>query len=118
MYISLAVLGVLGWVGDLWIYSYSYISHSTTLRVDNRSLLIKIDFPHISKAQSKQPPTRASSTPSTMAATQKLYPRGTVKRIVKAHSNRSVSKNADILVCLRHSLPQRVLRYRSLVANC
>ncbi|CAI7603396.1 unnamed protein product [Penicillium pancosmium] len=33
-----------------------------------------------------------------MAATQKLYPRGTVKRIVKAHSNRSVSKNADILV--------------------
>jgi hypothetical protein len=35
-----------------------------------------------------------------MAATQKLYPRGTVKRIVKAHSNRSVSKNADILVCL------------------
>lgn len=33
-----------------------------------------------------------------MAAAQKLYPRGTVKRIVKAHSNRSVSKNADILV--------------------
>lgn len=33
-----------------------------------------------------------------MAAVQKLYPRGTVKRIVKAHSNRSVSKNADILV--------------------
>lgn len=29
---------------------------------------------------------------------QKLYPRGTVRRIVKAHSNRSVSKNADILV--------------------
>jgi hypothetical protein len=33
-----------------------------------------------------------------MAATQKLYPRGTVKRIVKAHSNHNVSKNADILV--------------------
>lgn len=33
-----------------------------------------------------------------MAAVQKLYPRGTVKRIVKAHSNRSVGKNADILV--------------------
>lgn len=33
-----------------------------------------------------------------MAATQKLYPRGTVKRIVKAQSNRTVSKNADILV--------------------
>lgn len=38
-----------------------------------------------------------------MAATQKLYPRGTVKRIVKAHSNRSVSKNADILVRLQVS---------------
>lgn len=37
-----------------------------------------------------------------MAATQKLYPRGTVKRIVKAHSNRSVSRNADILVCQRY----------------
>lgn len=31
-------------------------------------------------------------------ATQKLYPRGTVKRITKAHANRNVSKNADILV--------------------
>lgn len=41
-----------------------------------------------------------------MAATQKLYPRGTVKRIVKAHSNRSVSKNADILVCRSNSLSQ------------
>ncbi|KAF2092884.1 hypothetical protein NA57DRAFT_15326, partial [Rhizodiscina lignyota] len=33
-----------------------------------------------------------------MAASQSLYPRGTVKRIVKAHSNRPLSKNADILV--------------------
>lgn len=33
-----------------------------------------------------------------MVATQKLYPRATVKRIVKAHANRNVSKNADILV--------------------
>ena len=41
-----------------------------------------------------------------MAAAQKLYPRGTVKRIVKAHSNRSVSKNADILV--RSRFIQRV----------
>ncbi|KAJ6127430.1 transcriptional regulator family: Histone-like TF [Penicillium sp. IBT 18751x] len=39
-----------------------------------------------------------------MAATQKLYPRGTVKRIVKAHSNRSVSKNADILIFLDYML--------------
>ncbi|KAJ6136533.1 hypothetical protein N7512_001693 [Penicillium capsulatum] len=39
-----------------------------------------------------------------MAATQKLYPRGTVKRVVKAHSNRSVSKNADILIFLDYML--------------
>jgi histone H3/H4 len=35
---------------------------------------------------------------TTMAATQKLYPRATVKRIVKAQANRNLSKNADILV--------------------
>ncbi|OQE87909.1 hypothetical protein PENNAL_c0018G08215 [Penicillium nalgiovense] len=35
---------------------------------------------------------------------QKLYPRGTVRRIVKAHSNRSVSKNADILIFLDYIL--------------
>ena len=29
-----------------------------------------------------------------------LYPRGTVKKIVKAHSNRQMSKNVDILVRL------------------
>lgn len=33
-----------------------------------------------------------------MVATPKLYPRATVKRIVKAHSRRPLSKNADILV--------------------
>jgi hypothetical protein len=27
-----------------------------------------------------------------------LYPRSTVKKIIKAHSNRQVSKNVDILV--------------------
>jgi hypothetical protein len=35
---------------------------------------------------------------SNMAVAQKLYPRATVKRIVKAHSRRAVSKNADIQV--------------------
>jgi len=35
-----------------------------------------------------------------MAPSTSLYPRATVKRIVKAHSNRGVSKNVDILVCL------------------
>jgi len=33
-----------------------------------------------------------------MAPGQKLYPRGTVKKIVKAHSGCSVSKNADVMV--------------------
>ncbi|PGH15486.1 hypothetical protein AJ80_05503 [Polytolypa hystricis UAMH7299] len=39
-----------------------------------------------------------------MVAVPKLYPRATVKRIVKAHSRRSISKNADILVFLDYML--------------
>jgi hypothetical protein len=31
---------------------------------------------------------------------QTLYPRGTVKKIIKAHSARPLSKNVDILVRL------------------
>jgi hypothetical protein len=31
---------------------------------------------------------------------QKLYPRATVKKIVKAHSNCNVSKNADVMVSI------------------
>lgn len=41
-----------------------------------------------------------------MAPGQKMYPRGTVKKIVKAHSNCSVSKNVDVLV--RFSVAGRV----------
>ncbi|KAK3899593.1 hypothetical protein C8A05DRAFT_46381 [Staphylotrichum tortipilum] len=33
-------------------------------------------------------------------APQKLYPRATVKKIVKAHSNCNVSKNADVMVSI------------------
>ncbi|KAI4948308.1 hypothetical protein J4E91_005729 [Alternaria rosae] len=33
-----------------------------------------------------------------------LYPRGTVKKIVKAHSNRPLSKNVDILIYLNYAL--------------
>lgn len=33
-----------------------------------------------------------------MAPGQKLYPRATVKKIVKAHSKCSVSKNVDVMV--------------------
>lgn len=35
---------------------------------------------------------------------QTLYPRGTVKKIVKAHANRPLSKNADILIFLNYAL--------------
>ncbi|OTB16220.1 hypothetical protein K445DRAFT_59718 [Daldinia sp. EC12] len=35
-----------------------------------------------------------------MAPGQKLYPRATVKKIVKAHSNCNVSKNVDVMVRL------------------
>jgi hypothetical protein len=41
-----------------------------------------------------------------MAAGQKLYPRATVKKIVKAHSKRNVSKNVDVLVSIKTRLPQ------------
>ncbi|KAL2218297.1 hypothetical protein M432DRAFT_427426 [Thermoascus aurantiacus ATCC 26904] len=50
-----------------------------------------------------------------MPATQKLYPRTTVKRIVKAHSNRSLSKNADILIFLDYMLfMQELMREASI----
>ncbi|EAL88437.1 hypothetical protein V6000_002335 [Aspergillus fumigatus] len=50
-----------------------------------------------------------------MAGTQKLYPRGTVKGIVKAHSNRSLSKNADILIFLDYMLfMQELMREASI----
>ncbi|KAL2171854.1 hypothetical protein VTG60DRAFT_1551 [Thermothelomyces hinnuleus] len=35
---------------------------------------------------------------------QKLYPRATVKKIVKAHSNCDVSKNADVMMFLDYML--------------
>ncbi|KAK8160405.1 hypothetical protein IWX90DRAFT_437524 [Phyllosticta citrichinensis] len=37
-------------------------------------------------------------------APQTPYPRATVKRIVKAHSNRPLSKNADVMVFLDYVL--------------
>ncbi|KAL1898689.1 hypothetical protein Cpir12675_001796 [Ceratocystis pirilliformis] len=33
-----------------------------------------------------------------MAPGRKLYPRGTIKKIVKAHSNCNLTKNADVLL--------------------
>ncbi|KAL3442638.1 hypothetical protein BJX65DRAFT_286555 [Aspergillus insuetus] len=50
-----------------------------------------------------------------MAATQKLYPRATVKRIVKAQANRNLSKNADILIFLDYMLfMQELMREASI----
>ncbi|KAB5582357.1 hypothetical protein GE09DRAFT_1211008 [Coniochaeta sp. 2T2.1] len=39
-----------------------------------------------------------------MAPGQKLYPRATVKKIVKAHSNCNVSKNVDVTIFLDYVL--------------
>jgi hypothetical protein len=45
-----------------------------------------------------------------MAASQKLYPRATIKKIVKAHSKKNVSKNVDVLVSF-----QRLVRVKQLL---
>ncbi|KAI5841779.1 hypothetical protein DFP73DRAFT_596376 [Morchella snyderi] len=37
-------------------------------------------------------------------APQKAYPRSVLKRIVKAHSDRNVSKNVDVLIYLDYAL--------------
>ncbi|KAI9752667.1 MAG: hypothetical protein M1815_000371 [Lichina confinis] len=39
-----------------------------------------------------------------MARPPTLYPRATVRRIVKAHSKKNLSKNVDILIFLDHTL--------------
>lgn len=46
----------------------------------------------------------------TMPPGQKLYPRATVKKIVKAHSNRNVSKNVDVMVGCRAPTTRREVR--------
>ncbi|KAI9785504.1 MAG: hypothetical protein M1839_009245 [Geoglossum umbratile] len=39
-----------------------------------------------------------------MATAPRLYPRATIKKIVKAHSKRALSKNADVLIFLDYVL--------------
>ncbi|QSZ33850.1 hypothetical protein DSL72_005423 [Monilinia vaccinii-corymbosi] len=39
-----------------------------------------------------------------MAAGQKLYPRASLKKIVKAHSKRNLTKNVDVLIFLDYML--------------
>jgi hypothetical protein len=48
----------------------------------------------------RQNTTQEDSISIIMAAGQKLYPRATVKKIVKAHSKRNVTKNVDVLVSI------------------
>ncbi|KZF20627.1 hypothetical protein L228DRAFT_284583 [Xylona heveae TC161] len=53
-----------------------------------------------------------------MAGSQKPYPRTTVKKIVKAHSNKSLSKNVDILIYLDYILfMQHLMREASISAK-
>jgi hypothetical protein len=60
-----------------------------------------------------QNPTSRSTSSLTMAAGQKLYPRATVKKIVKAHSKRNVTKNVDVLVSLVDASPQKASLMKS-----
>ncbi|KAK8907276.1 hypothetical protein QC760_004544 [Botrytis cinerea] len=39
-----------------------------------------------------------------MATGQKLYPRANLKKIVKAHSKRNLTKNVDVLIFLDYML--------------
>ncbi|OCK84596.1 hypothetical protein K432DRAFT_344880 [Lepidopterella palustris CBS 459.81] len=39
-----------------------------------------------------------------MAPAQSLYPRSTLKRIIKAHSNKALAKNTDIMIFLDYTL--------------
>ncbi|KAF2280480.1 uncharacterized protein EI97DRAFT_391631 [Westerdykella ornata] len=46
-----------------------------------------------------------------------LYPRGTVKKIVKAHANRGLSRNADILIFLNYLVFMEELLKESSIAS-
>ncbi|KAL1896822.1 hypothetical protein Sste5346_004455 [Sporothrix stenoceras] len=44
-----------------------------------------------------------------MAPGQKMYPRATVKKIVKAHANTNLSRNADVVIFLDYLLFMQTL---------
>ncbi|CAK7228759.1 hypothetical protein SBRCBS47491_007015 [Sporothrix bragantina] len=44
-----------------------------------------------------------------MAPGQKMYPRATVKKIVKAHANANLSRNADVVIFLDYLLFMQTL---------
>ncbi|KAH9997678.1 hypothetical protein F4779DRAFT_606355 [Xylariaceae sp. FL0662B] len=52
---------------------------------------------------------RDKATTPNMAPGQKMYPRATVKKIVKAHSNCNVSKNVDVMMFLDYVLFMQTL---------
>ncbi len=76
----------------------SYLSQSTSSS-SSISLIESFSFPntYIKKQDSTHSESSASSTRPAMAP-KKLYPRSTIKKMVKALSSRSLSKNADVLV--------------------
>ncbi|KAK0389947.1 hypothetical protein NLU13_3520 [Sarocladium strictum] len=39
-----------------------------------------------------------------MALAKKAYPKATLKKIIKAHSNRNIKKNADVTIFLNYVL--------------
>lgn len=52
-----------------------------------------------------------------MAPGQKMYPRATVKKIVKAHSNCNVSKNVDVTVSLVNEEPDAFSSWHALTLS-
>jgi len=73
------------------------------------------DHNPVSSKQSPRPSPAESISPRIKMAPQKPYPRATVKKIVKAHSNCNVSKNADVMVSIpptRRPMPAHSLTPR------
>ncbi|KAI9813979.1 MAG: hypothetical protein M1827_003443 [Pycnora praestabilis] len=53
-----------------------------------------------------------------MGTALKVYPRSTLKRIIKAHSKKNLSKNVDVLIFLDYTLfLQSLLREASIYAK-
>lgn len=84
---------------DLFILLAMELVSATRLRTRGESKYLPTYLPYLLtdnfiKRYLLPPPTH----PATMATAQKLYPRATLKRIIKAHSKRNVTKNVDVLV--------------------
>lgn len=62
------------------------------------ALVHTLESHHRARCSTLLPNSPLSEFSSIKMPGQKLYPRATVKKIVKAHSNCSVSKNADVMV--------------------